>query len=84
MTGLRDFTCRTHEVAFGEQFTGLHTELTTNHLLIEAVVTIDDYIVDTRLWAFEYTHFKVDGVTTHVFLNRHKVEEEVTFVHIIV
>ena len=82
MAGLGDFTSRTHKVALAEEFAWLDTELTADHLFIEAVVTVDDYVVDSGLRAFYNAHFEVDGVAAHVLFHRHYVKEEITVVHV--
>ena len=82
MSCLGDFTCRAHKCLLVEQFTGAHTQLAAHHLLIEAVVTVDYHLVDTRLRTLDDVHFEVDRVGVNVLLNRHEVEEEVAIVHV--
>ena len=82
VAGLSDFTCRTHEIAFGEQVARAHTQLAAYHFLVEAVVTVDYDIVDTRLRTFDYTHLERDAVADYIALDRHEVVEQIAAVHI--
>ena len=82
MARLGDFAHRAHEVLLGEQVTGAHTQLATYHLLIQAVITVDDHLVDAGLLALIHAHLQRDAVTLDFALNRDEVIEEVTVVEI--
>ncbi len=82
MSGLGDFACRAHEVGLAEEVARTHTELTADDFLVEAVVAVDDDVVDTCLRAFDHAHLKRDGVARYFTLDGHEVVEEVTLVHV--
>ena len=84
MTGLCDFTRRTHQVFLIEQLTGLDIKLTTDHLFIQTVVTVDNDIVDSSLRTFGYSHFKINRVAVDILLNRCEIEEKIAVVHIVI
>ena len=82
MTGLCNFTGRTHQVFLGEQLTRTHAELTADNLFIKAVVTVDDDAVDTSLRTFDDTHLESNRVTLHLRFDWNELEEQVTVIHI--
>ena len=82
MTGLGNLTHRAHEVFLGEQVTGAHAQLAAYDLLIQAVVTVDDDLVDAGLLAFKHAHLQRDAVALDFPFNGDKVIEEVTIVEV--
>ncbi len=79
---LCNLTRRTHKVILGEQVTWSHTQLAPHDLLIQAVVTIDDHLVDACLLAFVHAHLQIDAVAAHLALHGDELVEEVSVVHI--
>ena len=82
MTGLRNFAGRTHKVALAEKIARAHTQLATDNLLVQAVVTVDNHIVHTCLRAFHHAHFKRNGITHNFTFYRNKLVEKISFVHV--
>ena len=82
MSRLSNLACRAHEVLLGEQVTGTNAQLTTHHLLIQAVVTVDDHLVDAGLFALEHAHFQVNAVPLDFALDGYELIEQVTVVQV--
>ena len=84
MSRLGYLTDRTHEIVLAEEFARTYEQLATHHLLIKSVVAVDLHPVDTCLRALHHAELQVDGVAPDIFLNGHKLIEEVAVVEIIV
>ena len=82
MTCLGYFTIGTHEVVLGEKLTGLHAKFTADHLFIQAVVTVYDNIIDTRLRTFDHSHLKVDGIAFDVSFDGNELIEEIALIEV--
>ena len=82
VSGLSDFAQRAHEVGLAEQFAGFDAEFAAYDFFVEAVVAVDDDVVDTCLRTFHDAHFQGDAVAFDVFFDGYELEEEVSVVHI--
>ena len=79
---LGNLTHRAHEVFLGEQVAGAYTQLTANDLLIQAVVTVDDHLVDACRRTFNYAELEIYRVALDIYLDGIHAEEEVALVHV--
>ena len=61
VTGLCQLSGRTDQVALREEFAWAHAQLTTYHMLVQTVVTIDNHLIDMCLWTLgcEITRLQV-------------------------
>ena len=63
-----------------EEVAWTHIQFTTHHILIHAVVTTDNDLVDGGLLTFHDTHLKVDGVIVYVHLHRVEGVEQIAVI----
>ena len=77
-------TNRTCQGIFREEVARLGTQFTTNHVFIQAVVTVDSHPTDMRLRSFLDTHFKVDRVANDIHFRWIQVIEQVSIVPIVI
>ena len=74
------FTSRTHQGILREQVAGLRAQLTTDDVLIEAVVTIDTHAADVGLRSFCDAHLQVDAIANDVHFDGVELIEQITVV----
>ena len=79
---LCQLTHRTHQVFTAKEHTGLRAQLSANDVFIQAIVTLDDHLVDRSLRTLLNTDLQRDRVALHVGLDRIGVEEEVAIVEV--
>ena len=78
------FARRTHDCVFREEVARLRAQLTTNNILIEAVVSVDAHTADMRLRSFKYAHLEVDRVAHDVHFSRVELIKQVSVVPILI
>ena len=77
-----EFTSRTHQGILREQVAGLCAQLTTDDVLIEAVVTIDADAADVSLRSFGDAHLQIDAIANDVHFHGVELIEQITVVPI--
>ena len=77
---LGQFTYGTHQGVTAEELARFRTQLTTDNVFIQAVVTVDDDPVDRCLRTLLDTDLQGDRVARHIRLDRIGTEEEVTVI----
>ena len=75
-----DFTVGALQRLLGEEVAGFGTQLAADDILIDAVVTVDDYVVDICLRTLLNAHLQIHGVAHDVRLARVELVEYVTIV----
>ena len=82
MTDRGKLTGSTHQGLLREEVTRLGAQLTTDHILVKTVVTIDTHMTESCQRTLLYAHLDIDGVAHDIHLGRIDAGEHITVVPI--
>lgn len=82
MSGICNFAQRTHKVVLAEKLAGLDIKLAAYNLFIQAVIALNNDIVDACLRSFLHTELQINRITLNIFFDRNEAIEQIAIVHI--